>query len=95
MDSTTSGAFDPFDTSICEETIHELYHYLDGELDEDKRKLIADHLDHCGPCVDVVSFEAELRRVIADHCREQIPEDLRRRIADLIHHEMTNGESAE
>ena len=95
MDEKVTPSFDPFDKSACEETIHELYHFLDGELTESRRHEIEYHLDHCEPCVDMVSFESELRRVIADRCREKNPEDLRKKIADLIHHEMNGGASAE
>jgi mycothiol system anti-sigma-R factor len=77
----------------CEETIHTLYHYLDGELTDERRRAIAAHLDFCGPCLDIVGFEAELRRVIADHCRDHVPEQLRLRISLAIHHEATRDVS--
>jgi len=86
-------SMDPFDRSSCEKTIHELYHFLAGELTDAKRKEIEFHLDHCGPCVDIVSFESDLRRVIADRCREQVPKGLRDKIAQLIDHELDASES--
>jgi mycothiol system anti-sigma-R factor len=76
----------------CEETIHTLYHYLDGELTDEKRRAIAAHLDFCGPCVDAFGFEAELRRVIADRCRDHVPEQLMERISAAIHHEASRSE---
>ncbi|MDA8292074.1 MAG: mycothiol system anti-sigma-R factor [Actinomycetota bacterium] len=71
----------------CEETVHRLYHYLDGELTEDRRRAIASHLDDCGPCVEALDFESELRRVVADRCRDRVPDHLRDRVAQLIAHE--------
>ncbi len=71
----------------CEDALHELYHFLDGELTDDKRARIAKHLDDCPPCGDAFDFEAELRIVIARKCVEQVPESLRQRIADAITHE--------
>lgn len=65
----------------CAETVARLYQFLDGELTEEKRIAIAAHLDHCPPCGSVVNFEAELRRVVADRCRDHVPEHLRQRIA--------------
>ena len=41
--------------------MHELYHYLDGELTEERREEIRVHLDWCGPCGGAAEFEAELR----------------------------------
>jgi mycothiol system anti-sigma-R factor len=86
-------SMNPFDRSECDETIHELYHFLDGELTEERRNKIEFHLNHCGPCVDIVDFESELRRVIADRCREKVPEELRNKIAQLINHELDASQS--
>jgi mycothiol system anti-sigma-R factor len=68
----------------CNEAIRELYTFLDGELTADKRAAISAHLDDCHPCLEAFDFEAELRIVVARHCREQVPEHLKDRIAHLI-----------
>ncbi|HUY29959.1 MAG TPA: mycothiol system anti-sigma-R factor [Acidimicrobiales bacterium] len=81
------GADEEPEVADCEETVHRLYHFLDGELTEDRRLAIRAHLDDCGPCVDVLGFEAELRRVVADRCRDRVPDHLRDRVARLIDHE--------
>ncbi len=71
----------------CQETVHQLYHFLDGELTDERRRAIRAHLDSCGDCLDALDFEAELRKVIADHCRDRVPDGLRERIADALRHE--------
>ena len=71
----------------CIETVHRIYHYLDGELTEERRVRITRHLDECGPCLHAFDFEAELRRVIANRCRDHAPDHLRERIAAAIEHE--------
>jgi mycothiol system anti-sigma-R factor len=68
----------------CGAAIHQLYHYLDGELTDQRREQIAEHLDLCGPCAGAAVFEAELRQVIANRCRDRVPDTLRIRIAALI-----------
>lgn len=68
----------------CDEALHDLYTYLDGELTEDRRVLIKDHLDDCNPCFEAFDFEAELRIVISHRCREEVPDALRQRIADQL-----------
>ena len=65
----------------CIETVAWLYEFLDGELTEERRVAIENHLNFCPPCGSVVSFEAELRRVIADRARDHVPDQLRERIA--------------
>lgn len=62
--------------SDCEDALHELYGFLDGELTDDRRNLIQHHLDDCQPCAEPYDFEAELRSVIRKKCQEQVPDDL-------------------
>ncbi len=71
----------------CDETIERLYFYLDGELTEARRVEITRHLDLCGPCVDAFGFEAELRKVIANRCKDHVPESLLDRVADALRDE--------
>jgi mycothiol system anti-sigma-R factor len=68
----------------CSETIERLYEFLDGELTDERRLAIENHLNFCPPCGSVVSFEAELRRVIADRARDHVPDQLRERIAAAL-----------
>ena len=71
----------------CDEAVHQLYHYLDGELTDERRSKIAEHLNYCGPCGGAVEFEAELRVVIASRCKDRVPEALIQRIAKAIDEE--------
>jgi len=68
----------------CSETIERLYIYLDGELTDEIRIEIKRHLDDCPPCLDAFDFEAELRQVIADRCKDRVPDALRQRIHDAL-----------
>ena len=70
--------------SECREALGVLYHYLDGELDEQRRSTIRYHLERCSPCLEAFDFEAELKVVIAQRCRESVPESLRSRVADAL-----------
>ena len=78
----------------CSEAVELLYHYIDGQLTEERRTLIQRHLDDCPPCLDAYDFEAELRVVIAHKCREHVPDHLRLRVARAIR-SMSNSNSAE
>jgi len=72
------------DKGDCVEAVHLLYHYLDGELTTERRVLIRQHLDDCPPCGQAFDFEAELRVVIAQKCREQVPPELVERVRKAI-----------
>ena len=71
----------------CEEALHELYHFLDGELTDSRRQLISTHLDGCSTCLGAFDFEVELRNVVAQRCRDTVPNALRDRIAKAIGHQ--------
>jgi mycothiol system anti-sigma-R factor len=62
--------------SDCENSLHELYTFLDGELTEERRDAIQHHLDTCQPCAEPYDFEAELRLVIRRKCAEKVPQSL-------------------
>jgi mycothiol system anti-sigma-R factor len=62
--------------SDCNDALHELYEFLDGELTEDRRAAIQHHLDSCQPCAEPYDFEAELRTVIRKKCAEKVPDTL-------------------
>lgn len=73
-----------FDNGHCDDALHTLYHYLDGELTEERRRQIRQHLEECSPCLRKFDFEAELKVVIARRCRDQVPDHLRLRVAAAL-----------
>ena len=68
----------------CEQALRTLYYFLDGELTVARRQAIQRHLNECSPCLEAFDFEAELKLVVARCCRDQVPEGLRQRIADVL-----------
>lgn len=68
----------------CNQTLREIYQFLDGELTEDDRDNIAQHLHDCSPCLEAYDFEAELKAVVRNRCTDRVPESLRTRIAQAI-----------
>ncbi len=79
----------------CGEAVQQLYHYLDGELTDHRRAQIAAHLDDCRPCASAMEFEADLRQVIANRCRDRVPEALITKIATAIDMERQRPEDTE
>jgi mycothiol system anti-sigma-R factor len=68
----------------CNDSLAELYTFLDGELTDAKRDDIRQHLDDCSPCLERFDFQAELKAVISRKCHEEVPQELRDRIARTI-----------
>ena len=75
---------DLYAMSDCDEALHTLYDYLDGELTAERRQAIKRHLNQCAPCLHAFDFEAELKLVVARSCRDQVPDHLRSKIAKAI-----------
>src|SRR3974377_1130343 len=86
MDETAN----PFDVSAlsgggdCQDALHTLYDFLDGELTTERRAAIQRHLDDCAPCLHAFDFEMELKVVVKRSCQDQVPDSLRTKIADAL-----------
>ena len=68
----------------CDKAFHRMYTYLDGELTVWRRWKITRHLDQCPPCAQGFGFEMELRQVVSTRCRDQVPPELKARIAEAL-----------
>jgi anti-sigma factor (TIGR02949 family) len=68
----------------CQAMILRLYHFLDGELTEDRRHTIMSHLEGCPSCFSAYDFEAELRIVVRERAQARVPESLMARIQVAI-----------
>lgn len=79
----------------CNKTLEELQLFLDGELTDDEREHVLEHLEECLDCFHAFDFEAELKQVIARKCsNDTMPADLLARIRGSLLAE-GGGESAE
>ena len=74
----------PGEIADCAESVRELYTFLDGELTDARRTAIRGHLEDCPDCYGAYDFEAELRQVVSQSCKETVPDALRARVADAI-----------
>jgi mycothiol system anti-sigma-R factor len=64
----------------CAEAVRQLWEYLDGELPEQDRAAIEEHLGFCRRCCGEVEFAHELRGFLARGAAEEIPTDVRARL---------------
>ena len=78
----------------CSEVVSKLYESLDGELTEERKLVIREHLDECSPCLEAFEFETELRAMVSSKSREICPEHLKNKIADLINVNERNPQSS-
>lgn len=65
----------------CNETIEQLYSYLDKILDDRLRVEIDEHLHVCPDCQGRLEFEHSLKIAIRERSRdEQVSDELRQRL---------------
>jgi mycothiol system anti-sigma-R factor len=68
----------------CAEAVEQLWEYLDGTIDDSRREAIEEHLSVCRRCCGEVEFAEELRAFLAAHAAEEIPDDVRTRLAATL-----------
>ena len=71
-------------TPDCRQALAELFSYLDGEVGTDERRRVAEHLDRCSDCLETFEFHHELRELVAQRCRTEVPDGLKDRVLGAI-----------
>ena len=64
----------------CSEVIHQIFVFIDNELDEASCGEIQQHLDECGPCLAKYDLERTVKALVARSCSERAPEQLREKV---------------
>jgi mycothiol system anti-sigma-R factor len=67
----------------CEKCEELMQPYLDRVLNESERLEAERHLDGCGYCRKRYRFEESLRRFVRKVCAEQMPPELKQKLAAL------------
>ena len=72
--------FEPDPCAKCEELLQP---YLDRDLTDQERAEAEDHLEGCAYCRRRYRFEEELRRFVRQAAVEEMPPDLKAKLAAL------------
>ena len=68
----------------CAEAVKQLWDYLDGAVEESQREMIEEHLAFCRRCCGELEFAEELRGFMSSHAQEELPADVRARLAATL-----------
>jgi mycothiol system anti-sigma-R factor len=68
---------------LCEKCEEWMQPYLDRELSDSERLEAEVHLDGCGYCRKRYRFEETLRVFVREVCSEQMPAELKQKLASL------------
>ena len=70
--------------SECTEVIRSMYLFIDGEMPSGERVHVQAHLDECIQCFEAFDFEAELKSMVGQKCKEKAPMGLQDKILDKL-----------
>ncbi len=68
----------------CEEVIHELSDYIDGELAGTLQQELESHLDECSDCKLVVNQTKKTIEIFCDSEPIELPVEVRSRLHDAL-----------
>ncbi|GAA4549419.1 mycothiol system anti-sigma-R factor [Pseudonocardia xishanensis] len=69
----------------CSEVLAEVWLYLDGECDQQRRAVLVQHLDECSPCLAEYGLDEKLKQLLARKCSgDKAPEGLKDRLRRQI-----------
>lgn len=68
----------------CSDAMRRLWEYLDQTVDAADRALVEEHLARCRRCCGELEFAKELRRFLASSSREDVPEEVLRRLNQTL-----------
>ena len=71
-------------TTPCEEYVLQVVAYLDDELGEVDHRVVAAHLQQCGPCHSDYDIDRIVKSLVARSCSELAPSGLRDRVMGRI-----------
>lgn len=65
----------------CSEVLADLSVFLDHECDDGRKQLLQRHLDDCGPCLERLGIEQQLKELLHRKCGGDLaPDDLKQRL---------------
>lgn len=68
----------------CESVLRDLFAWVDGELGDDRRKEMSDHLQRCRSCFSRAEFESRLKTHLREVGGVPVPLQVERRIRSVI-----------
>jgi mycothiol system anti-sigma-R factor len=81
MSSDAQGPGEPIEITSCNDVLSHVFEFLDHETGDERRALIAEHLEDCSPCLREFGIEQEFKALVRRRCGgDSPPAGLRERI---------------
>ncbi len=69
-----------YEPEDCSKVIHQIFTFIDNELEQADCAVIQQHLDECGPCLAKYDLERTVKALVARSCSEHAPDSLREKV---------------
>ncbi|NEK85275.1 mycothiol system anti-sigma-R factor [Blastococcus saxobsidens] len=81
MGDDAPRAGEPIEINSCDDVLTHVFEFLDHETGDDRRALIAEHLEDCSSCLREFGIEQEFKALVRRRCGgDKPPTGLRDRI---------------
>ena len=79
--SDQPGTGEPLEINSCDDVLTHVFEFLDHQTSDERRTVIAEHLDECSSCLRQFGIEAEFKALVRRRCGgDKPPTGLRERI---------------
>jgi len=68
-----NAAHDDAHITSCDDVLSHVFEFLDHETGDDRRAVIAEHLEDCSPCLRQFGIEQEFKALVRRRCGGDTP----------------------
>jgi mycothiol system anti-sigma-R factor len=72
-DERRSGSGEPLEITSCDDVLSHVFEFLDHETDDERRMVIAEHLEDCSGCLRQFGIEQEFKALVRRRCGGDVP----------------------
>jgi mycothiol system anti-sigma-R factor len=81
MSNDAQGPGEPIEINSCDDVLSHVFEFLDHETGDERRAVIAEHLEDCSSCLREFGIEQEFKALVRRRCGgDPTPSGLRERI---------------
>ena len=73
QDRPGGDSADALEITSCDDVLSHVFEFLDNETDDERRAVIAEHLDDCAPCLRQFGIEQEFKALVRRRCGGDTP----------------------
>ncbi|MGH7500467.1 MAG: anti-sigma factor family protein [Longimicrobiales bacterium] len=68
----------------CEQVLHDLFAWLDGDLTDERHRQVSAHLEVCRSCFSRADFETRLKQHLREVGRATVPPEAEQRLRSIV-----------